>query len=198
MPYTVTLIRNWEFLRSNKQRFCNNTMLWKFWRIRINMYAFYKRIDIANFMGIFPMLAKIRIHIKMISKKNDFFHLRKTNFISMLVYFGLYFNTHTHAHDQHFPEVPSLSMVLTKFPSPMTWDALKKKIFFTVFLHVNAISGKHRSGVLSVKMLKWLDSFDILTLPPWYFTSHAVGWVFFILFPKIFTGRWNVNFFTNG
>ena len=105
---------------------------------------------------------------------------------------------YTLTHDQHFPEVPSLSMVLTKFPSPMTWDALKKKIFFTVFLHVNAISGKHRSGVLSVKMLKWLDSFDILTLPPWYFTSHAVGWVFFILFPKIFTGRWNVNFFTNG
>ena len=179
MPYTVTLIRNWEFLRSNKQRFCNNTMLWKFWRIRINMYAFYKRIDIANFMGIFPMLAKIRIHIKMISKKNDFFHLRKTNFISMLVYFGLYFNTHTHAHDQHFPEVPSLSMVLTKFPSPMTWDALKKKIFFTVFLHVNAISGKHRSGVLSVKMLKWLDSFDTPTLILHFSCSWGLSILYF-------------------
>ena len=97
------------------------------------MCAFYKKdiIDIANFMGIFPMLAKIRIHIKMISKKNDFFHLRKTNFISMLVYFGLYFNTHTHAHDQHFPEVPSLSMVLTKFPSAMRCPS-KENIFHCV------------------------------------------------------------------
>ena len=132
MPYTVTLIRNWEFLRSNKQRFCNNTMLWKFWRIRINMYAFYKRIDIANFMGIFPMLAKIRIHIKMISKKNDFFHLRKTNFISMLVYFGLYFNTHTHAHDQHFPEVPSL-WALQSFLRPWHEMPFKRKYLSLCF-----------------------------------------------------------------
>ena len=131
------------------------------------------------------MLAKIRIHIKMISKKNEFFHLRKTNFISMLVYFGLYFNTHTHAHDQHFPEVPSLSMVLTKFPSPMTWDALKKKIFFTVFLHVNAISGKHRSGVLSVKMLKWLDSFDTPTLILHFSCSWGLSILYFSKFPGL-------------
>ena len=42
MTHAVTLIRNWDFfgfLRSNKQRFCNNTMLWKFWRKRINKYV---------------------------------------------------------------------------------------------------------------------------------------------------------------
>ena len=183
MTHTVTLIRNWDFfgfLRSYKQRFCNNTMLWKFWRIRINMYAFYKRIDIANFMGIFPMLAKIRIHIKMISKKNDFFHLRKTNFISMLVYFGLYFNTHTHAHDQHFPEVPSLSMVLTKFPSAMRCPS-KENIFHCVSTcEYNKWKAPVRCVVgEDVKMIGFFWHTDTPTLI-FHFSCSWVGILYFI------------------
>ena len=57
MIHTVPLIK-WNgdfigFLRSNKQRFCNNlrfknTMLWKFWRIRIQFFSNKCLIDVTR------------------------------------------------------------------------------------------------------------------------------------------------------
>ena len=56
MIHTVTLIRNWDFigfLQSNKQRVCNNlrfknNMLWKFWRIIIQIFSNKCLIDVTR------------------------------------------------------------------------------------------------------------------------------------------------------